>query len=81
MKNGIQEPGDMVKAKEPITKTKLVCARCRKKWRGCSSPGRCPDCGEISYPIAVERQKRRVIKHRRVKRSKSKLKEVKSAIS
>ena len=39
-----------------ITKTKLVCARCRADWRGPGSPARCPDCGEISYAISVERR-------------------------
>jgi Zn finger protein HypA/HybF involved in hydrogenase expression len=31
-----------------------VCAKCRKPWKASSSPARCPDCGEVSFAIAVE---------------------------
>jgi len=31
-----------------------VCAKCRKPWKASSSPARCPDCGEVSFAIAME---------------------------
>lgn len=33
--------------------TALVCANCQRRWRGPGSPGRCPDCGQLSYPIVL----------------------------
>ncbi len=33
--------------------TALVCAHCRKRWRGASTPSYCPDCGVVSYPIVL----------------------------
>jgi len=36
--------------------TKVVCAKCGADWRGPGSPGYCPDCGERSYALVVERR-------------------------
>jgi len=30
-----------------------VCAKCKKPWGASGSPGRCPNCGEASFAIAI----------------------------
>lgn len=42
----------------PLAVTKLVCASCRKLWRGPGSPARCPDCGQSSYAISILRKEK-----------------------
>jgi hypothetical protein len=42
---------------EQIVKTRMVCARCRRPWRGEGSPAYCPDCNQLSYPVAIERKR------------------------
>ncbi len=46
-------PRAEVCAKCAINFTALVCANCRQRWRGPGGPGRCPDCGRLSYPIVL----------------------------
>ncbi len=41
------------KAPMPAVKSKIVCAVCRRRWDGAGSPGRCPGCGELSFPISI----------------------------
>jgi len=31
-----------------------VCAKCKKPWKGPGSPARCPNCGEVSFAIAIQ---------------------------
>jgi len=31
-----------------------VCAKCKKPWGAVGSPARCPDCGQVSFAIAIE---------------------------
>jgi len=31
----------------------LACANCHRRWRGLSSPGYCPACGQLSYPVIL----------------------------
>ncbi len=31
-----------------------VCAKCKKPWKGPGSPARCPDCGQVSFAIAIQ---------------------------
>jgi len=31
-----------------------VCAQCKKPWKALGSPARCPDCGQVSFAIAIQ---------------------------
>ena len=30
------------------------CAKCKKPWKVPGSPARCPDCGQVSFAIAIQ---------------------------
>jgi len=31
-----------------------VCAKCKKPWKAPGSPAKCPDCGQVSFAIAIQ---------------------------
>jgi len=31
-----------------------VCAKCKQPWKVSGSPARCPDCGQVSFAIAIQ---------------------------
>ena len=53
------------KEKNLNNKTRLVCGKCRSKWKAEGRPARCPDCGEVSFAIAVAETRGRPPKAKR----------------